>query len=471
MAKGLLGGRRGGLGLGLMLLLSACENTEAVAPGNLSIPGAELAASAGASPGTQPGGSSGGSGGQADPTAPYVEPTLPPLGPAPGAPVPSPKAEAPLTPTPRPTRPAPAPTPAPVEVVALPSLASLPSGPAAVEGSYPLPAGAKGTLTLSQPGYVPLTYEMPQPAPAALHLSPVNPGRQGGGLWRLSGQLQPASAGVLFTLVRQGQAPVALGRSDAQGRFSFNASSEGRAEAILVAQSSETLPSIALRRLSLGAEGGDQANLTMAMQKPVSAYRLQAYLDQGPGPFPDPPVGLDLAGGVIVAAEKGPPAWRADLFSLAPGILATYRLGDFALGRLERARNPEGTEWSEVAASLESGFPPFLYPPLLTEVARPVPGGRVAWPPVEGAANYRVRLLRDDGSEALLWEAAVLRASAPVPADAPPFEGPLRLEIEALQASGATAFNLAQVGPRALRLGEGLPGASGRRSWSIKRFP
>lgn len=395
-------------------------------------------------------------------------PTEPPLGPAPTTDGPPPKATAPSQPTPTPQRASPAPTPAPQRVIALTPLAQVAQGHAPL---YPVPPGSRGTLTLSQPGHVPLTYELPQPAPAHLHLTPADQHPSKGGQWLLEGQISPPRAGVLLSLAREGQAPLALGRTDAQGHFSLQAFAEGRQEAILVATSPDNLPTLALKRLSLAPEGGEQRGLSLRMEQAVSGYRLQAYLDFGPGPIPSPPVGMDLTGGLVVAAEAGPPAWRADLFSLPPGLLGGYRMGDFALGRLERARSPAGDEWSEVASSLETGFPPFMDPPLLTEVARPVPGGRVAWPPVSGAANYRLRLRSGDGSHRLLWEAAVRRASAPVPADAPAFEGPLELEVEALQAAGASSYDLASSGPKALRLGEGLPSPTGRRSWSIKLFP
>lgn len=452
-------------GLLCAVALPACEPPGG-GPGSIVIGGeGDPAATAGASPGASGGGVAGG--GQAG--DPLPDPTEPPLGPAPGA---SPRPGASFAPaSPRPTvRPSPLPTVAPAPFQALPPAAAPTTDPQG-QPLYPLPAGTTGLLTLSQPGFVPLTYEVGGSLPSGLSLSTAQPVVESGGLWTLSGQVSPPQAGVVVTLSRPGSGALALGLTNAQGAFSAQVRAEGRPEGIVVARTQDNAPRVALARVQLGPEGGTRSGLNLALQAPASAYRLaQEGKVPEDGIFPTLPFGLDFAGGMVVAAEGGDRPWRADLFSLPPGMLVTYRIGTFSLGRLERARNPEGTQWSEVGGSLESGFPPFLEPPLLEAVARPAPGARVAWPPVVGAAAYKLWLRADDGSNRLLWEAAVRQAAAPVPADAPAFEGPLVLEVEAIQATGANVMQLAGWAPRGLRLGDGLPGFSGRRSWAIKRF-
>lgn len=365
--------------------------------------------------------------------------------------------------------PTPGPTLAPVGSTALPPVGQVAAGPDGLPW-LPWPSDLKGTVTLAQPGFVPLTFEAGESPPPGLSLSVAQAQGPGGLVWRLSGQVAPAQAGVLLTLSRPGLAPEVLGMTNAQGAFQVQTRSQPRPEAILVARTQDNLPLVALQRLQLPTEGGELTGLALKLGPAVASYRLAGGLDFGPNPLPEAPPGLSYTGGAILAYEGGSLPWVAELFSLPSGMLATYRIGDFALGRLERTRNPEGSLGADVAGSLETGFPPFLLPPNLDGVERPSPGGRVAWPPVEGAATYRLRLRTDDGSDRLLWEAAVRQANAPVPPDAPAFEGPLRLEVEALQAAGARVYDLAGWGPRALRLGEGIPSMSGRRSWAHKRF-
>jgi hypothetical protein len=173
-----------------------------------------------------------------------------------------------------------------------------------------------------------------------------------------------------------------------------------------------------------------------------------------------------------ILVGSGATAWPVGVVEAAGSSLPGYQLpGRTQLASL-RASNADHTRGSVVVGPIEAGVAVLQAPlaaPDLAATGRPAPGGSLAWPEVEGANLYTVRVYAAAMVDPPLWEGATRHAGLALP-DLAALGGEVRVRVDAWDAPDVTIYSVASVARR-LRIPSEPAGPKGRHSWAIREFP